>query len=414
MNRLSTSLTNDPLNPASVHAETAPRRRVAVDATCWQNNRGYGRHARNLLGALARLDTRNRYWFFVDSEEMLEALPPNVESVLVKTTKPTAYAASSDGRRAFSDMLRMSRALSKPGFDLALFPTVYSYVPVFSRAHKMVFIHDVIAEKYPDLTLPSLSARLAWKLKMQAALRQAGTIVTVSEFSKIGIVDVFKVAAQTVKVIGEAPNPIFRKLKATRTQTPPPDWSPAEKRQIVYVGGFGPHKNLTCLLEAFACVASRDGFEDILLTLVGEYRSEVFHSEYSELRRKIDALGIESKILFTGYLPDEALVALLNRAQVLVLPSFMEGFGLPAVEAAACGCPVIATKSSPLPDLLGDGAIYFDPHSGSELEAALIQVLASESLRDRLSQAGMKAAEKLTWDDAALALMDLIESIPPL
>ncbi len=408
------SQTQEAIESARPPANAVKPQRVAVDATCWQNNRGYGRHARNLLSALMRIDTDNRYWFFVDSTEMLDLIPSNVEAILVNTSRPTAQAASSDGRRSISDMLRMSRAISQPGFDLVLFPTVYSYVPVFSRAHKMVFIHDVIAEKFPELTLPSPSARLAWKLKVKTALYQAGTIVTVSEFSKLGIVEVFKVMSQNVKVVGEAPSPIFKRLKEPRAIVPSPEWTRGGARQIVYVGGFGPHKNLIRLLEVFARLALRTDFSDISLILVGEYESEVFHSEYSELRQKIASLGIEARVVFTGYLPDEALVVLLNQAHVLVLPSLLEGYGLPAVEAAACGCPVVATKSSPLPELLGEAALYFDPYNSNELEEALTRVLASESLRQTMSLAGLMAAEKLTWDHAALALKELIGSARPL
>jgi len=391
--------------------DVAPRR-VAVDATCWQNNRGYGRHARNLLTALAQLDVENRYTFFVDAEETLESIPSNVESVLVRATEPTAEAASSEGRRSFADMMRMSKALSQPGFDLVLFPTVYSYVPVFSRAHKMVFIHDVIAEKYPDLTLPSFSARLAWNLKVRAALYQAGTIVTVSEYSKLGIMEVFNVAAEKVKVVGEAPGSVFKKLKEPRPASLL-KWAREHARAIVYVGGFGPHKNLSRLLEAFAQLAARDEFKDVSLVMVGKYQSEVFHSEYDELQRKIAALGIEKRVAFTGYLLDDALVVLLNHAQALVLPSLMEGYGLPAVEAAACGCPVIATSASPLPSLLGDGAMYFDPLNSDELRDALARTLTSESLRRAMSLAGMKAAGKLTWERAALDLKELIGAVCP-
>ncbi len=412
MNHLPFSQTQVLMEEAIPLSNTVVSRQVAVDATCWQNNRGYGRHARNLLTALTRIDTDNRYTFFIDSKEMQDQLPSNVESVLVNAGKPTAQAASSDGRRSFSDMMRMSKAFSQPGFDLVLFPTVYSYVPVFSRAHKMVFIHDVIAEKYPNLTLPSYSARLAWRLKVQTALYQAGTIVTVSEYSKLGIVDVFNVAAQNVKVVGEAPSPAFKKFEEPRP-VPPSEWMRKGAYQIVYIGGFGPHKNLSCLLEVFARFTAREEFANISLVLVGEYQNEVFYSEYSDLQQKIADLGIEKQVVFTGYLSDDDLVVLLNYAHVLVLPSLMEGFGLPAVEAAACGCPVIATSSSPLPSLLGDAAIYFDPNNSSELEHAITRVLASESLRCAMSAAGLKAVEKLTWDHAALTLKELIDSIHP-
>ena len=115
--------------------------------------------------------------------------------------------------------------------------------------------------------------------------------------------------------------------------------------------------------------------------------------------------------MFTGYLPDDELVVLLNLATVSVLPSLIEGFGLPAVEAAACGCPVIATTESPLPALLGEGGLYFNPQQSRELEAALIAVLESETLRRKMSKAGREAASKLTWKAAAQQMVDLIGKV---
>jgi glycosyltransferase involved in cell wall biosynthesis len=119
-------------------------------------------------------------------------------------------------------------------------------------------------------------------------------------------------------------------------------------------------------------------------------------------------LGISNRVIFTGYLPDEELVVLLNLATGLVLPSLMEGFGLPAIEAAACGCPVIATDASPLPALLGAGGLFVDPYQPEALEAALNQLLDSENLRQEMRSAGLEAARALTWEAAARQLMEVI------
>jgi glycosyltransferase involved in cell wall biosynthesis len=127
----------------------------------------------------------------------------------------------------------------------------------------------------------------------------------------------------------------------------------------------------------------------------------VFHSSFERINAHIHELGLSDRVIFTGYLTDEDLVMLLNLATVLVLPSLMEGFGLPAVEAAACGCPVIATTASPLPSLLGNGALYIDPTNQRELELALERVLTSGELRQRMRMAGLAAAKRLTWDAAA-------------
>ena len=104
-------------------------------------------------------------------------------------------------------------------------------------------------------------------------------------------------------------------------------------------------------------------------------------------------------------------MTLLNLAQVLILPSMNEGFGLPAVEAAACGCPVIATIASPLPDLLGDGAVYIDPAKDGEIKRALIEVLESKDLRDRMSAAGRAAAMRLSWTAEAGRLLSVFAAV---
>ena len=383
--------------------------RIGVDATSRQNNRGYGRHARALLNALIRLDCENRYTLFVDSVDAGDKLPPEAEVRLVKANAPTAVATAANGHRSVMDMLRMSRAMSDSRFDLLLFPTVYSYVPVFSRAKKIVMIHDIIAETYPQLTLPSFASRMFWKGKVALGRWQADAIVTVSDYSRQGILDHFKTSPDRVFIVGEASDPVFRVL---------PDPQPSERllnlginetdRTVVYVGGFSPHKNLESLVAAFAKVVEQPSFSDVKLVMVGEYQKEVFHSCYAGIKQLTAELGIASRVVFTGYLPDEELVVLLNLASVLVLPSLIEGFGLPAVEAAACGCPVIATTASPLPGLLGEGGIFINPSNQEELDVALTRILESETLRQQMRAAGLAAAAKLTWDAAARQMIGLI------
>jgi glycosyltransferase involved in cell wall biosynthesis len=331
---------------------------------------------------------------------------------LVPTAAPTAVAAASDGHRSPGDMWRMGRAMSAPSYDILLFPTVYSYVPVVSRARKVVIIHDVIAEKYPHLTLPSRGARLFWKAKTAIGRWQADAIVTVSDFSRMGIVEHFRMAPERVFVVGEASDPVFRLLD--NAQLTPHLQSLGinpDGRTVIYVGGFGPHKNLEMLVAVFAKLTAHQEFSDVRLVMVGEYKKEVFHSQSDAISEQIQKHGIMDRVIFTGFLPDEELVVLLNNATVLVLPSLMEGFGLPAVEAAACGCPVIATTASPLPGLLGEGGCYIDPTQPEELAQELTRVLSSESLRQRMRQAGVAAASRLTWDAAARQMMSVVHQV---
>ena len=385
--------------------------RIGIDATCWHNRRGYGRHARALLSALVSLDCANRYTLFLDSTEPSEPTPTGAEVRLVKPSIPTVQAASAAGRRSLGDMWRISRALSASEFDVLLFPTIYSFVPTFSRARKLVMIHDVIAETYPRLTIPRLSARLFWHVKAALGRAQADAIVTVSDYSRDGIVRYFRLDPDHVFVAGEAADPVFRRLTQPQPGAKLRSFGiDGSKRIAVYIGGFSPHKNLEALVSAFAKVAGKAAFGDVRLVMVGEKSADAFHTYYGTIAAQVDALGLTDRVIFTGYLDDEEVVTLLNLASVLVLPSLMEGFGLPAVEAAACGCPVIATTASPLPQLLGEGGIYVESRE-SAIAHALETVLSSSELRASMSAAGLAAAQKLTWEHAARQMMAVIEKV---
>jgi glycosyltransferase involved in cell wall biosynthesis len=306
----------------------------------------------------------------------------------------------------------MSRALSEAQVDLLLFPTIYSYVPVLSRAKKIVMIHDVIAEKYPDLTIPGRRSRLFWKTKVALGRWQADAVGTVSDYSRKGIVEHFGIHPDRVHVVGEASDPVFRVLSEPKlTSHLRSIGLKDDEHMIVYVGGFSPHKNLETLVRAFAKLSGQVDFADVRLVLVGEHKKEVFHSYADTIKTLVAELALEDRVTFTGYLPDDEVVVLLNLATVSVLPSLIEGFGLPAVEAAACGCPVIATAESPLPSLLGEGGIYFNPLKQEELEAALLDVLQSAPLRQKLSDAGREAAGKLTWEAAAKQMTTLMRQV---
>jgi glycosyltransferase involved in cell wall biosynthesis len=286
-------------------------------------------------------------------------------------------------------------------------------VPTFGRARKLIMVHDVIAETFPHLTVPRLSSRLFWNTKVALGRMQADAVITVSDYSRTGILKRFGIDPKRVFVVGEAADAAFRKLDR-------PAISPklraagidTKTRMVAYIGGFSPHKNLQALVSAFAGIASRPEFADVKLVMVGDISGDAFHTYFGTIAAQVAALGLGDRVIFTGYLPDEDVVVLLNLATVLVLPSLMEGFGLPAVEAAACGCPVIATKASPLEGLLGDGGIFIDP-SELAIARALAEVLSSRERQVRMAQCGLDAASRLTWQAAAQQLMNVIHQVRP-
>jgi glycosyltransferase involved in cell wall biosynthesis len=304
----------------------------------------------------------------------------------------------------------MSRALSSSEFDLLLFPTVYSFVPTFGRARRLVMVHDVIAETFPQLTVPKLSARIFWNIKARVGRMQADALITVSSFSREAIVKRFGIDSSRVFVVGEAADPVFRRLEHPQLPGALRDAGVDSSRRIVaYLGGFSPHKNLEALVRSFSGVAAKPEFADVQLVMVGDTKGDAFHTYFGTIAAQVNSLNLADRVIFTGYLKDEDVVPLLNIAAVLVLPSLMEGFGLPAVEAAACGCPVIATKASPLPELLPGG--IFINSCEPEIEEALLTVLSSEELRRSMGASLLAEAGKLTWDQAARQMLEVFRSV---
>lgn len=381
---------------------------IGVDATCWQNRRGYGRHARALLTALVSTDSVNQYTFCVDSAEQADSIPSAAKVKLVPAAVPTTRAATYDGHRSVRDMWQMSRALAEPAFDLLLFPTIYSYVPVFSPAKKIVGILDTIAESFPQWTQPSRTGQLFWKAKTAAGRWQADMVITLSDYSRRGIIERFHLPPSRVAIVSAAADPTFRILQDPQPTPHMCELGLERGRQIVYLGGFSPHKNLKTLVDAFAAIARRPETQDVKLVLVGEYANESFYGEFETIEAQVQTYGLQDRVVCPGFMPDEELVVLLNRAELFCLPSWMEGFGLPAVEAAACGCPIIVTEASPLPALFGEGALHFDPHDVEGLTSALFRVLTDQELKLRLRTQGPAAAARLTWDAAALQLLHVL------
>ncbi len=387
--------------------------RIGVEATCWNSRRGYGRHLRSLFHAVCSLDHSNEYVLFVDTplDSLLQPLPA-AQLTQVAVSVPAAVAAKADGRRSLADAWSMSRALSSADLDLLIFPALYSYVPVLTRAKKVLIIHDVIAERLPQHVFPNQTGRMWWRLKSELARAQADRILTVSEYSRRALIAEFGLEADRVKVVGEAPDPIFRPLaEAVLPPAVTSQGAARHSRLLTYVGGFGPHKNLSRLLDAFEKLTAQPRFDDLLLVLAGDHETDPFYSGYGELRKRLAGSIIEQRVIFPGFLPDEDLFQLMNCSSLIVLPSLMEGFGLPGVEAAACGIPVVATEQSPLKELLGDGVLAFDPYDAGALQQSIERVLEDESLRRRMSQAALRAAGTLGWPQAASELIGWMEEI---
>jgi glycosyltransferase involved in cell wall biosynthesis len=379
--------------------------RVGIDATCWANNRGYGRFAREIVAAMARCAPEVQLVCFLDpkSAERFELRAKNVSRVVVEVTAAPSDAASATGSRSLADMLRMSRAVSRQHLDALFFPSLYTYFPTPPRLPVVVTIHDAIAERFPRLTLPSRRARFFWRIKSWLAVRQARKIVTVSVYAAHEVSRAHGVPIDRIAIAVEAPSapygpaPDAQSIKRNASTFGLPEGS----RWFTYVGGFNPHKNVPAIVRAHALLAAEMAADAPYLLLIGTVDADVFHGDQANIRKAIDTAGTSKLVRWTGYVEDNRLALLHAGAIALLLPSESEGFGLPAVEAAACDTPVVATTASPLPELLDGGGFFVRPGDEGALLDAMRTLANDEPLRSAMGVRAGLLARALSWDRAA-------------
>jgi glycosyltransferase involved in cell wall biosynthesis len=385
--------------------------RVGIELTSWSNRRGYGRFTRGLVTALLDRDDPVEYVFFVDPHAESAELPRRGEIVPLPLP-PRSDSESGTAPRSLALLRAAGRAIAARPLDVLFFPSVHAWVPVRTGARILLGIHDVIAEDYPHLVFPRLADRWRWRVKSAWARRQATAILTVSEHAREGLVRRFGLAPERVFVVGEAAAEEFHPIAAEeidRDLLATLDLAPGAP-VVAYLGGLNPHKNLPALVDAVMALRRRPGLERTRLLLIGDL-GDPFTPGIAALREHLRAHGAESAVSLTGFLPDAEVAQLLNAATLLALPSWTEGFGLPAIEAAACGTPVVATARSPLPQLLAGGGLFVDPARPDELTDAIGRILADPALRSRLAATARERAAELTWSRAAERFHAVVERL---
>jgi glycosyltransferase involved in cell wall biosynthesis len=178
---------------------------------------------------------------------------------------------------------------------------------------------------------------------------------------------------------------------------------------VLYVGGLSPHKRVASLVQAFGSLATEPGHGTLRLVLAGPGELDTFRADDRGLAASLDGLGAaRDRVVHTGFVPDETLAALYRGATCVVLPSIIEGFGLPALEAMACGTPVLAARTPALEEVCADAVDYFDRLD--QLPSCLAQLLNDENRRATLRHAGPIRARRFSWDEAARRWLASVEA----
>ncbi len=374
---------------------------VCIDATSWSNDRGFGRFTRELLRVMLPRDAGLRYTLLFDQPPQGE-IPGNPEVLVADTELGLSQSAVGDSSRSLAYFMKMGRLARRASFDVFYFPTLYSYFPLPSLKPTVVCYHDATAERFPKLLFPSKANHLLWQAKTALAHLQTTRAMTVSQTSARDLETIHRFPKHRIDVVTEGPDPAFRVLpdkaaaKAARDRYGIPPKAPL----LVHIGGMNAHKNILGLLKAMPAVLQ--AHPDVHLAIVGDTSGKGFWDNCKELQAFVAATApLPEHVHFTGYISDRDLAELLNGAQALVFPSLWEGFGLPAVEAMACGAPVLASTRGSLPEVVGDAGLLFEPEDPAAIAECIVRFLGDPALQKDLARRALARAGLFTWERAA-------------
>jgi glycosyltransferase involved in cell wall biosynthesis len=287
---------------------------------------------------------------------------------------------------------------------LALFHSQY-VLPLYLPCRSVLTIHDILFESHPEF-FPKVHRRLL-KSFIPLSARRASRIISVSEYTKGEIVKYYGVSDQKITVIHEGASERFGPILDQGVISKALSRYGMKRKYILFVGRIEPRKNIAGLLRAFDYVKKR-GNEDISLVIVGQQDALFKETELSDT---IEAMGLSRDVFFTGGVSEEDLAILYNGAEVLVYPAFAEGFGLPVLEAMACGTPVITSNTTSLPEVVGKAALTVNPYDSEGIGRALERMLSDDALKKDLSTKGLQRAKVFGWAKAAQETIQLYQGV---
>lgn len=375
--------------------------RVGIDYTAalWQGA-GIGRYTRELVRAIIERGQGHEYRLFYAAYGLDPASPLLAQLAALRAAHPSVRTAPIPlpPRRLAQLWHRLRIPLPIELFtgpiDL-LHAT--DFVPPPTRAPSIVTIHDLSYMVHPECALPSVARYLSGAVPRGIA--SARHLLADSEATKRDLDQLLHVDPQRVTVVYPGVGPQFRPLPEAET-APARALLNLPDRFLLFVSTIEPRKNLPRLLEAYAQVLPQIGHIPLV---IGGRRGWMYEAVFQAIER----LGLQPYVRTLDYLDDKLLPSLYNLAWALVYPSIYEGFGIPALEALACGTPVLTANNSSLPEVVGDLAALVDASDVASIAAGLIQIVCDDALRARLRAGGPQRARMFTWEHAADQVLSL-------
>ena len=267
---------------------------------------------------------------------------------------------------------------------------------LFLKNPFIVTVHDLVRNCF-GFAKETITERILLKLDRRC-IKRASHIIAVSHSTRNDLIKYLKIPDDRISVVyNGVDHNIFKPYKVKLLDKP----------YILYVGSERPRKNLGRLFEAFAKLKGE--FPELKLVKIGASgRSEKYRSE---VMRQLDSLGITRDVIFVEHVSELELAHYYSSAALLTYPSLYEGFGLPPLEAMACGCPVVTSNTSSLPEVVGEAGIMVDPYDIYSLAQAIRQVLTDDKLRDDMIRKGLEQAKKFSWEETARETMKVYEKV---
>lgn len=362
--------------------------RIGFDARfiSWK---GVGTYSRNLLKQFSQVPDLEVVCFYNDDTK--DRLPAGENFNMVRLNQEVFSSRN---------LNKIGSIVNKAG--CSLFHAPYVVAPNNLDCPLLVTAHDIIPLLFPK-SIPSFRQRRAYRGLLADAIQKADHVITVSTVSQSYLLAHFSLPLGKVSVILDGVGREFGPRSEAEIETVMAKYK-IGRPHILWLGEFVAHKNVGALVSAFAAQSSkiRSRYK---LVLAGEKSGD-----WQQVKKEAVRRGVGGLVVIPGFIADQDLPALYSAAELFVYPSLYEGFGLPPLEAMACGTPVVCSNSSSLPEVVGDGGLLVAPRSAA-LSAAITEVLTNDSLKQRLRRRGRERAALFSWDNAVAKTLDLYREL---
>lgn len=354
---------------------------IGIDARAidWYNGTGIGTYVFNLINSLNNIDKTNNYDIFMSNIK-------NLNYNKNFSIKYTNYHNNS----IFWNTVDIPNNIQNQNLSLYHVPQNGIGLPKQKSCPFITTLHDIIPSKMPE-TVSETYLNL-YENEMPNIIKNSDAIITVSNYSKQDIIKTFNYPKQKIFVTYLACDSYYTKLDKNKCKYFIKEYYKISDPFILYIGGFSPRKNILGLINAFSKLKSNN-----LKLIIGGSKGK----SYEIYKKRVYDLNMQNKVIFTGFIPKKHLVFFYNAAEVFVYPSFYEGFGLPPIEAMACGTPVISSNKTSMPEILSNSAYFIDPYNVDSIYSSIKQVLENIDLRNLLIKKGFKLSKSLNWNKTA-------------